>query len=516
MSSVAARPRLRTLGRVQPASWVVTALGLTALVAVSVWLRTTALNAPFWIDEGLAVGVSSHPFFDIPAELRKDGSPPLYYLLLHLWMQAFGNGETATHVLSLIVALAFIPAAWWAALGLFGRRTAWIAAALAAINPFMTYYAQETRMYSLSALLSLFVTATFLHLFARRDRRYLAPFVVSLAAMVYTHNWAIFLAAGSLAALALLWWWAEAGERRALLRDGVIAYGAVGVLWLPWLPTLAYQAMHTGAPWATRPGLDEALDGMASVLGGTTVAIALLLVAGNGLARLIRDERDRLTAALFALGFAAIAASWLASQLSPAFATRYFAAFVGPLLLAAAVGLSASRRLGLVTLVVVAAFWFTPRTGDLNSKSNVRSVSASIATLVTAGDLIVSTHPEQLSVVAYYMPEGVRYADSLGPVKDPRVFDWRDATARLRETYAKPTSDRMVRSLEPGQELVLVQPVLRTYRWKAPWTSLVRRRALQWERTLDRDSRLRREAAFPVFGYDRLPRGIRAVVYRRK
>jgi hypothetical protein len=27
---------------------------------------------------------------------------------------------------------------------------------------------------------------------------------------------------------------------------------------------------------------------------------------------------------------------------------------------------------------------------------------------------------------------------------------------------------------------------------------------------------MRREAAFPVFGYDRLPRGIRAVVYRRK
>jgi len=167
-------------------------------------------------------------------------------------------------------------------------------------------------------------------------------------------------------------------------------------------------------------------------------------------------------------------------------------------------------------LLLVAAFWFDPRTSALQSKSNVRSVAASIQTLVTAGDLIVSTHPEQLSVVAYYMPDGVRYADSLGPVEDPRVFDWRDAEARLKETYAKPTIDRLVRTLRPGQELVLIQPLLRSGRWGAPWTKLVRRRSLQWEHQLNNHPAMRREAAFPVFGYDRLPRGIRAVVYRRK
>jgi hypothetical protein len=114
------------------------------------------------------------------------------------------------------------------------------------------------------------------------------------------------------------------------------------------------------------------------------------------------------------------------------------------------------------------------------------------------------------------MPEGVRYADLLGEVEDPRVFDWTDALERLRETKPRPTINRLLATLDPGQELVLVQPIIRTGRWKAPWTSLVRKRAVDWERRLNADGRVRREAVVPVFGYDPLPRGARAIVYRVK
>jgi hypothetical protein len=69
--------------------------------------------------------------------------------------------------------------------------------------------------------------------------------------------------------------------------------------------------------------------------------------------------------------------------------------------------------------------------------------------------------------------------------------------------------------MKPGQELVLVEPILRTAKWGAPWTSLVRKRTVQWERRLSADRRVRREAVVPVFGFDPIPRGIRAVVYRR-
>jgi len=233
------------------------ALGLLVLVVISLLLRSTALHAPFWIDEGLSVGISSHPLQDIPTVLRQDGSPPLYYLILGVWIRVFSDGQATTHVLSLIFALLTIPAALWAGRSLFGPASGWIAALLAAVNPFLTYYAQETRMYSLVALLSLLVVAFWAHVFAFGRREYRIPAGLALAALIYTHNWGLFLGAGTALVLAVLAW--RATDRRALLRDAAVVYGITGVLYLPWLPTLAFQAAHTGAPWSETPSLGDVL-----------------------------------------------------------------------------------------------------------------------------------------------------------------------------------------------------------------------------------------------------------------
>ncbi len=67
-----------------------------------------------WLDEGISVGIASHPLGSIPGLLRQDGSPPLYYGLLHLWMSAFGTADDTTHLPSLVFALAMVPTALWA------------------------------------------------------------------------------------------------------------------------------------------------------------------------------------------------------------------------------------------------------------------------------------------------------------------------------------------------------------------------------------------------------------------
>ena len=519
MSSVARRtPRIAPLrDRIaeHPTAWAAAALAL--LMLISLVLRTRAIDAGFWIDEGLSVGIASHGLTDIPGVLEQDGSPPLYYLLLHVWMEVFGDGETATHALSVVFAILTIPVAWWAGRSLYGPRTGWAAAGLAAINPFLTFYAQETRMYALVALLGLVTGAAFLHVFADRDRRYLPLFAAALTLLIYSHNWGLFLGAGTFVAAAWLWRSASPEDRRPLVRDALIGYGAPALAYLAWLPTLLFQARHTGAPWAERPSLDALLGAIGILLGGATTGIALLLVAGSGLAAVLREisPAARRTLSLIVLLVVAVALAWLASQVSPAFSNRYFASFLGPALLLAAVGLTHTGRLGLVCFVVVALYWFDDRVGALESKSNARSVAGSIQAFVSPDDLIVSTHPEQLPLLAYYLPEGVRYATSMGPVEDPQVMDWRDALEKLRAAKPRRTARAAVDRLAPEQQLVLVVPILRTANWNAPWTSLVRKRSVQWERRLDADPRMRRQAVVPVFNYERLPKGVRAIVYQR-
>lgn len=504
-------------------------LALGGLLLVSLFLRTTALHAPFWIDEGLSVGIGSHGFLDIPSVLRLDGSPPLYYMILHVWMSVFGDGQATTHVLSLSFALLAVPVAYWAGAGTFGRRSGLIAATLAAVSPFLTYYAQETRMYALVSLLALVVAAALVRAFVFRRRAFLPLFSVSLAALMYTHNWGLFLAVGTVVALVPAW--RLATDRRVLARDVALAYGGVALLYAPWLPTLLFQAAHTGAPWAERPSVAGVFGPIASILGGETVPFALLLAGGAGLATILKqrgpvdtgvaaaDVEDRVRDAavwtLIVLPLAGLVVAWTASQISPAFTGRYFAVFVGPVLLLAGVGLAHAGRLGLVTLAIIVALWFDPRTAQIEGKSNVRVVAAKIAGDVYPGDLVVSIHPEQVPVLHYYLPPGLRYADSLGMVGDPLVFDWRDALERLKAAKPSRVLASYVSSLRPGQTLVLVNPIIRTASWGAPWTALVRKRSAQWQRQADRNPSLVRIGVQPRFGHRALPRGVRATLYRK-
>src|SRR5438309_4346260 len=153
------------------------------------------------MNEAITTRTSAHPLGDIPGLLRHDGAPPLFYMLLHFWMQAFGTGESATHALSLLFGLLTVPVGMWAGWSLFGRRAGLMAATLFAFNAFLTRYAQETRMYELMGLLGLIATTAFLHAFVFRRRGYLIVFALAQALMLYTHAWGVFFGAGAVLAL---------------------------------------------------------------------------------------------------------------------------------------------------------------------------------------------------------------------------------------------------------------------------------------------------------------------------
>jgi mannosyltransferase len=482
-------------------------LGL--LLGISLLLRTRVIGTSFWIDEGITVGISSHPFSDIPSLLRQDGSPPLYYLLLHGWMRLFGESEAATHTLSLLFALACIPAAFWAADSVFGRRAGWIAAALAALNPFLSVYAQETRMYTLLAFLSIVATAAFVHAFVLGRRRYVPVFAALLVLLLYTHNWALMFGLATTAALFVNL--REDEDRRKRVRDALLAYGAAAALYAPWIPTLVFQIRHTGAPWSSPPSLGGLLAGPAALASSDGSAMALVLAGGTGIAAVFRGPHALVRRAVLAIIVVAVGTlllAWLASEVSPAWANRYFAVLLGPLILLGAVGLAHGGRLAAVAFVLIAAFWLAYHVSD--RKSNVKQVAAKAAPLLRPGDLVVSTHPEQTPTLYYYLPRGLRYATTLGPVADPRIMDWRDAVERLRASRPARTLEPLVARLPIGARLILVRPII-AGKWNATWTRLVRRRSWAWGRALKRDPRFLRLAI--VRGSRETFKGVFAVVY---
>jgi mannosyltransferase len=523
VASVASRLRPLPGVRSLPSSFVLPAAVLVVLLAVSFVLRTDSLGESLWMDEGLSIGIASQSLLDIPGVLRVDGSPPFYYMLLSVWMDLVGNGPGETQALSVAIALISVPGGMWAGWSLFGRRAGLMCAALCAVNPFLTQYAQETRMYSLMLVMSLLATAAFLHVFAFGRRGYLPLFFVLLALMLYTHNWGLFLAAGLVCALVPCWYVSE--NRHSFWKDALIGFGGAGLLYLPWLPTLLHQVQNTGAPWLNPPNFGAPIQISKSLLGGGTPTVALLLAGGTGLAvvlaRRVEDKERTAVLAAAVTVLATLAVAWLVSQVSPAWTTRYLGVLLGPMLLIAALALARAGTLGLVALVIIVGIWALPRSYGLENKSNASDLRRDAVPELSEGDLVLSMQPEQGPLLAYHLEDlggapKLQFGSPLGLMENDRVMDWTDGYDRLKEATPATNLTPLLDRLPVGGRVLIVHPVTaRADDWDAPWTQLVRRASARWGAALAADERFERIGPVPRT-YRRATRiGVRGVLYEK-
>jgi hypothetical protein len=444
-------------------------------------------------------------------------------MLLSVWMDLVGNGPGETQALSVFISLLAVPGGMWAGWSLFGRRAGLTCAALCAVNPFLTQFAQETRMYSLMLVLSLLATAAFLHVFAFGRRRYLPLFMVLLALMLYTHNWGLFLSVGLVCALVPCWYVSE--NRHSFWKDALIGFGGAGLLYLPWLPTLLHQIQHTGAPWLNPPNFGAPVQISKSLLGGGTPTVALLLAGGTGLAavlaRRVEDKERTAVLAGAVTVLATLAVAWLVSQVSPAWTTRYLGVLLGPMLLIAALGIARAGTLGLVALVIILGIWAIPRSYGLENKSNASDLRRDAVPELREGDLVLSMQPEQGPLLAYHLEDlggapKLQFGSPLGLMENDRVMDWTDGFERLEDATPATNLTTLLDKLPPGGRVLIVHPVTsRADDWDAPWTQLVRRRAAQWGAALAADDRFEKIGPVPR-NYRRATRiGVRGVLYEK-
>ena len=432
---------------------------LVGLLVVLAFLWGRGLRTWYWMDEGLSLGMSSHPVGQLRDLLTQDTSPPLYHVLLAGWLRLFGPSEVSTHSLSLLFALATVPAALWAGWSLFDRRTGWMCAGLAAVSPFLATYATETRMYSLVGLLSVLATAAFAHAFVHRRRRFLPAFAILTALLLYTHYWGTFFALGTAAAALVCW--ARGPDRRRLLTDAALAFGAVAVLFAPWVPTLLYQRAHSAVGWAVPPTLKLVRDDVVGLLGGPPAAVALALCGGAALVALLRRPwGDAAVVVVLAavVAVVAVAAGWVNSRGSAQWHGRYLGVIVGPVLLALGVGLARAGDVAVAVVVIVGVLSgpFVVATAR-NAKSNVPGWAEDASPLLGEDDVVFGVIGD-IPLLAHYLPDGLRYVTTTGPVRDPLAADWRDAVERLERSDPAATLAPLVDSLRAGGHIVVTCP----------------------------------------------------------
>lgn len=445
-------------------------------------------RSPLWLDEALSVNIARLPLGEITGALEHDGHPPLYYVLLHGWMDLFGTGPVAVRSFSGLWALGLFPLVWVAARRLGGNRVATYAVALLALSPFAIRYGTETRMYAMVSVLALAGWLLISDALVRPTRARLAAIALITGTLLWTHYWALWMLAAGGISLVVHAARARREHRSADLaasRRVIAALVVGGMLFLPWLPTLLYQGTRTGTPWARPLRPTEMATATVADLGGGALAEAVLLgwllalVVGLGLFGKVAgrfevtlDLRTRPEGRPFAIlivGTLAIACV-VGYATGATYATRYASVFFPFVVLLAALGLDRLRS----RPTVVGALGVLLLLGGIGGVRNVVTDRTDARRSVTAiqadglpGDWVVYC-PDQLGPATSRLLgpgfEQVTYP-SFGA---PQRVDWVDYKERLAEASPGRFGAELLRRAQGHKVFLVYSPTYTTHKKICP------------------------------------------------
>ena len=173
-------------------AYVLPLLGLMLCIANS-WKAFS-----YWQDELGSVTLSSLPFAELFSAILQDVHPPLYQIILKLWILTWGDNEPAVRLLSLIFCLcAFVDLFIWS------RRldgvSRWATLVVFATSFLFSFYAQEARSYALLLLLSTGFTTRFTVFGSSKGHSHgLIRLLFVAVALSMTHYFGLLLAAVAL------------------------------------------------------------------------------------------------------------------------------------------------------------------------------------------------------------------------------------------------------------------------------------------------------------------------------
>lgn len=286
---------------------------LVALTVIAAVLRAIGLNDGLWFDEILTLVLFVRPSLErIVTEYPNSNNHPLYSVLAHFTVGAFGEHAWSLRLPAAILGVAAVPAVYALGRAVTDRRESLLAAALIAVSYHHIWFSQNARGYTALALCATGSTWLLLQGWRTGRPRFFMLYGVVAALGVYTHLTMVLMVAGHAAVVAVEGWWSAVDRRRIMLAAagfGVAAlvslalYAPMAAAVVAFFSGPSPQAANVATPaWAIK----EMLKGLRLGLGAAGALAALILfVAGLW----SFWKQDRFATGLFVVPGAATAAA---------------------------------------------------------------------------------------------------------------------------------------------------------------------------------------------------------------
>jgi mannosyltransferase len=340
----------QTAVRLRRWPWSVPTLTLIVLLTALLDARSLGTRS-IWIDEGVSLQTAHFERDEFLHFIRhEEMNMAFYHLLLRAWIR-LGDDEVTVRSLSVLAALAALPAVYLLARQLFSPRVGVLSALFLALNPMHYSYARETRAYALTLLLVALGSYLFLRATSTGRSPEWIAYVLVMTLAAYSHFFAIFVIVSHGGCLLL--------RRQDRLKPAVFSFAALAVLLAPILVYVTFGG-QSGRVTAETPTIRDVLYVAPSLTGREALFFYLpaglvALVAARGrppfLATYAWSYRFLLLWLAIPIGLA-LALSVVAK---PIFVSRYLLVCLPALVILVAAAISEVRRTWLFAAVAGAA-----------------------------------------------------------------------------------------------------------------------------------------------------------------
>ena len=389
-------------------------------------------KASLWMDELFSVALRAQLPISEVVDLTQEDHPPLYYAVLHYWLQFMGTSTFAIRLLSVLFGVLSILAIYLVGRRLFGTKVGMYSAVFMAISSMHLNYSRDARMYAMFMCFGFFSLYYFIRMLdGDRSVRTTVGYTLMTTLMVYTHLYALFaVLAQNIYAVTIF---PRTDSRNSMsLSEWIPIQILLGILTFPWLWSLVERFIiieQKGTlgviSWISEPTAKSLIDTGLTYSGYLinypyvghillTLYLSAVLFAlftycvwlsvldyrieGVNNSNISESEHLRRNYLLLLWIAVPIFVPFVMSYLiAPFYVVRSTVLAFGGVLVLAANGLTKIRndhiRLALTAVLLLGTFTTTVAYYDVNTEENWQGIGTTIDAHAQTGDMVV-LHPD--------------------------------------------------------------------------------------------------------------------------
>lgn len=429
---------------------------IVSVLCIALILRVYTLGSKsLWLDEFYSVTIRA-PLTGIAQFSAQDPHPPLYYYLLHYWVEIFGNSPIDVRLLSALFGVAAVFMMYKLGTEMVNTRVGLISAILIAVSPMYILYSRQARMYSLYVFLSISSFYFFSKVLKqKRGTADVAGYIIITVLLLYTHVFALWLVAAQNIYLLIHHQRITQEHNLSLKKWGGLQID-IGILFFPWLLRFINQVLSVimttegkradgfDISWITTPTPSSILhtfqvfsglvkfypfDQSANATVESSLMVLLIftmvvvsVILRMGLKKMSKDQISVQNIHLCALwiGIPIIGTYIISYLIEPIYASRFLIAASGGLYLLVAIGISRFRsdviQIVLIGLIVTGSLFSANVYYETDSREDWKGASNYIENNSGSNDVILIVRSFRDPVDYYFdqsHPDIFRYPDDI-------------------------------------------------------------------------------------------------------